>query len=196
MDPSTNARARGVTIRELTGADLPFLREMLYAALAWRPDPELPPFELVIDHPQVVIFHEAWGRAGYAGLVAEEDRRPVGAVWWRFFTADAHGEGFVDEAIPELAIAVVEDRRGRGVGRALLEAMHDLGRRRGVRRVSLSVEAENPAKRLYASLGYVDYEPDDDLGRMVLDLGGSGRRPVWRPSVRASPPAQASEEDR
>jgi ribosomal protein S18 acetylase RimI-like enzyme len=163
-----------VTIRELTEADLPFLREMLYAALAWRPDPELPPFEVVIDHPQVVIFHEAWGRAGDAGLVAEECGRRVGAVWWRYFTAAEHGEGFVDEETPELAVAVVEDRRGRGVGRALMEAMHELGRRRGVRRVSLSVESENPAKRLYASLGYVEHEPEDDLGRMVLELGGRG----------------------
>ncbi len=159
-----------LTIRELTSDDLPFLREMLYAALAWRPSPELPPFELVIDHPQLAIFHAGWGREGDAGLVAEEEDRRIGAVWWRFFTDAEHGEGFVDEFTPELAIAVVDGHRGRGVGRALMLAMHDLGRRRGIRRVSLSVDAENPAKRLYAALGYVDHEPGDDLGRMVLEL--------------------------
>jgi GNAT superfamily N-acetyltransferase len=158
-------------VREITGDDLPFLREMLYAALDWRPDAELPlPRELVLEHPQVVVFHEDWGREGDAGFVAEEDGRPVGAVWWRLFTAERHGEGFVDERTPELAIAVVDGHRGRGIGGVLLEAIHEHGRRAGVARVSLSVEPDNPAKRLYARFGYVDYEPGDGLGRMTRAL--------------------------
>jgi hypothetical protein len=93
-------------IRELTEDDLAFLREMLYAALDWRPDAELPPIEFVLAHKQVVIFHDGWGRAGDTALVAEEERRPVGVVWYRFFTEAEHGEGFVDEDTPELATAV------------------------------------------------------------------------------------------
>lgn len=157
-------------IRDLASDETWFLREMLYAALAWRPGAELPPPEWVLAHPQVVVFHEGWGRAGDTALVAEEQGEPVGLVWCRLFTDEAHGEGYVDEQTPELAIAVAEGHRGRGIGLRLMEAMHERGRRDGITRLSLSVDAENPARRLYERLGYVDYEPDDGLGRMVLEL--------------------------
>ena len=158
-------------IRELRGDEIGFLREMLYAALDWRPDVELPPAEWVLAHPQVVVFHEGWGRAGDTALLAEQEGRPVGLVWFRLFTEEAHGEGFVDKRTPELAIAVVEELRGRGIGEKLMAAAHERARRDGVERLSLSVDAHNPAKRLYERLGYVEHEPGDDLGRMILVLG-------------------------
>ncbi|MGW7072581.1 hypothetical protein ACWGII_29645 [Streptomyces sp. NPDC054855] len=43
----------------------------------------------------------------------------------RFFTEDEPAYGFVHADIPELAIGVVADWRGRGVGRALLRALAD-----------------------------------------------------------------------
>jgi GNAT superfamily N-acetyltransferase len=162
-----------VTIRELTEADLPFLRQMLCEALLWSPRRRR--FRrlgrLVLRLKIVAIYHRGWGRAGDTGFVAEENGRPAGAVWYRFFTEEEHGDGFVDPQTPELAIAVVEGHRGRGIGRRLMEAIHARARQDGVRRIALSVDAGNPARRLYARLGYRDYEPGDGKGRMVFDLG-------------------------
>lgn len=157
-------------IRELQAADADFLGAMLIEAVYWDPAKERLPTEFLLAHPQLTIFHEGWGRPGDTGLVAEVERTPVGVVWYRLFSEAEHGEGFVDEQTPELAVSVVDGHRGRGIGRTLMEAIHERARSDGFERISLSVDADNPAKRLYARLGYVEHEPDDGLGRMILTL--------------------------
>jgi ribosomal protein S18 acetylase RimI-like enzyme len=157
-------------IRDLAPGEESFLGEMLFEALFWRPEARRPPLDVVLAHEQAVIYLAGWGRPGDAAVVAEEEGRLVGAAWYRFFTEDEHGHGYVDDETPELALAVAAGYRGRGVGRALMDAIHERARRAGLARVALSVEPDNYAKRLYESLGYVDYEPGDGHGRMLLAL--------------------------
>jgi ribosomal protein S18 acetylase RimI-like enzyme len=98
---------------------------------------------------------KGWGRPGDTVLIAVDDAFPVGAAWYRLFRRDLPGYGFVDEETPELAIAVVPSRRGRGIGEALLEALCDRARQDGYRALSLSVERENPALRgFYEAHGF------------------------------------------
>jgi GNAT superfamily N-acetyltransferase len=159
-----------VLIRDASPDDLPFLREMLYTAALWRPDGDRPPLEFALAHPQLVIYHQGWGRSGDTGLVAEVDGEPVGAVFYRLFTQAEHGHGYMDDETPEIAIAVREGHRGQGIGAALLTAIADRACRDGIKRLALSVDPDNPAKRLYERSGYVDHIPEDEHHRMLFDL--------------------------
>ncbi|HEY0226804.1 MAG TPA: GNAT family N-acetyltransferase, partial [Mycobacterium sp.] len=131
-----------------------FLWEMLIEAMSWRPgSPRL----TVADaraNPHIARYVQGWGRSGDAGTIAELIGRPVGAAWWRFFTADDHGYGFIAAEAPEVSIAVADEHRGRGVGTALLTALVARAGEQGLSALSLSVEFENPALRLYERLGF------------------------------------------
>ncbi len=157
-------------IRDLRLDETAFLRDMLFAALAWNPERRLPPKRLLLRLPQLTMFHKGWGRLGDVGLVAEDDGTRLGLAWYRFFTNERHGEGFVDEETPEVAVAVVDGHRGQGVGTALMEAIHARARAQGIRQISLSVDRDNPARQLYERLGYVEVVPDDEKGRMLVEL--------------------------
>src|SRR5574340_584921 len=119
--------------------DVRFLRDMLHHAYYWR---ERDPGE---EPGPVARYVKGWGRSGDTALIALDEGFPVGAAWYRLFRRDQPGYGFVDEETPELAIAVVPSRRGRGFGEALLEALCERARSEGHRGLSLSVERDNDA---------------------------------------------------
>ena len=160
----------GVTYRPLGPSEVEHVKWALYEAVAWDPERVLPPFELTIEHPELARYHRGWGRTGDIGVIAESGGAVVGVALCRLFTEDDHGHGYVDEETPELAIAVVEGQRGRGIGRQLMEELAVSARAAGLARLSLSVDAENPALRLYERLGYRELKRDDDGVRMILDL--------------------------
>ncbi|GAB2627771.1 hypothetical protein GCM10009696_36350 [Kocuria himachalensis] len=93
---------------------------------------------------------------GDFGWVAEAGKDAVGVVWAQYLPPDNPGYGFLAEDTPEVSLWVRDDWRGQGVGRALLRLVQDDARARGVPRLSLSVEAGNYAKKLYAAEGFVD----------------------------------------
>jgi ribosomal protein S18 acetylase RimI-like enzyme len=103
----------------------------------------------------VAVYIEGWGRPGDAGVIAEdEDGVPLGAAWYRRFTQAEHGYGFLAPEVPELTVAVAPQNRGRGVGTALLEALVERAEAEGAPALSLSVEDDNPALRLYERLRF------------------------------------------
>jgi ribosomal protein S18 acetylase RimI-like enzyme len=82
------------------------------------------------------------------------------------FPPDEPGYGFVDEETPELTIAIVPSRRGRGLGRELLEALLAQAREEGFERISLSVEPDNDAIHLYEQHGFA--KTGDRAGARVM----------------------------
>lgn len=104
-----------------------------------RPEEPYPPF-----------FTERTGPDHH--LVAELDGRPVGYVRLGHPTelaANTHVQQI-------RGLAVAEEARGAGTGRALVRAAVEEARRLGARRITLRVLGPNtPARRLYESEGFV-----------------------------------------
>jgi GNAT superfamily N-acetyltransferase len=144
----------GRVIRPADAGDFPFLRAMLFEAAHWRAGTPRPATEETFAHPALARYVEGWGRAGDAGVVAGEGGRRVGAAWYRLFSADRPGYGFVDARTPELSVGVLAHARGRGVGTALVHALLEQARGAGFEAISLSVEPDNPAVRLYERAGF------------------------------------------
>jgi GNAT superfamily N-acetyltransferase len=148
-------------------ADVPFLRDMLRHAYYWRwGSPE-------DDDVPAARYVEGWGRPGDAAVIALDEGFPVGAAWYRIFRRGAPGYGFVDESTPELSIAVVPSRRGRGIGDELLHALIDRARLEGYTTLSLSVEPDNPALKLYQRFGFEKVGETGGAWTMRADLRSS-----------------------
>jgi len=84
------------------------------------------------------------------GVVAERGGRIAGAAWTRIIPAYGH----LDSDTPELAVSLLPEYRGKGIGTKLMKALFDLLRKNGYKRTSLSVQKDNPAVRFYLRLGY------------------------------------------
>lgn len=160
-----------VTIRPASAADIDFLQRMLLIAADWRPDSTSRPMERMLTDPALAHYVVGWPRAGDFGVIGEDDQRqPVGAAWRRLFAADDPGYGFVAPDVPEVSIGVLAQARSRGVGRSLMAGLIAEARRRNIHQLSLSVEVDNYATQLYASLGFRPAREVDGSVTMVLDL--------------------------
>lgn len=147
---------------------------MLVAAAFWRPEGPSGSVTEVLSQPQLARYVTGWPRPGDLGVIALDEQRPVGAAWVRLMPASDPGYGFVEAATPELSMGVVQAWRGLGVGTRLLHALIAAAREQGLPSLSLSVEPDNYARRLYERVGF----------RQVNEVGGSLTMflPLQRPS--------------
>ena len=140
-------------IRPLQPTEFPFLREMFYTALH-VPKGAAPFPKSIIDTPELAKYINDWGRPDDIALVAETAQQLVGAVWCRVLKGKERGYGYVDEATPELSLAIQPDFRNQGLGTQLMQAAFVALQQKGFKQVSLSVDQDNKAVNLYYRLGF------------------------------------------
>ena len=137
-------------IRKIRPEEHNLLREFLYQAI-YLPDGVEPPPRSVVDLPELQVYVTDFGtRPGDYCMVAKAEGKVVGAAWCRIMEDYGH----IDSSTPSLAISLLPEYRGLGIGTRLLNSLLLLIRQHGYRRTSLSVQKENPALHLYQRAGF------------------------------------------
>jgi GNAT superfamily N-acetyltransferase len=160
--------AAGIALRPVADSDRDFLQR-LYRSLRWD---ELAPTGWSDEVKNAFLdgqfsLQDRHFRTAYAGaefFLVEQAADPIGRLYVHRTAHDLH----------LLEITLLPDRRGRGLGAALLAMLQDEVRAARAGRVRLDVFATNPARHLYARLGFVETNPDDALQ-------GPYRQMAWIP---------------
>jgi ribosomal protein S18 acetylase RimI-like enzyme len=155
-------------LKDALPEDYWFLREMLLLAANWREDERLE--QEPLSDPKVLGYVHGWGRPGDAGIISIINNEPVGVAWYRLFRKNEPGFGFVDEETPELSMAVRRDHRGVGLGELLLGELVARAKSNGYSSVSLSVEPDNPARKLYEKHDFKKFGESAGAWTMVKEL--------------------------
>ena len=153
-------------IRPLREEEMDLLKDFLYEAI-FIPAGVAPPDRSILARPELALYYEGFGaRPADQALVAAVDGRVIGAAWSRIMNDYGH----VDDETPSLAMALYREYRGQGIGTRLLKALLAELAGRGFRRVSLSVQKENYAVRLYRAVGFRTIRETEEEYIMVCDL--------------------------
>jgi len=138
-----------IQIRRLTAADAVAYREIRLAGLKSSPEAFGSTYETESVQP-LSSFSERLGRTAVFGAFRRTEILGIAGFVIRNGVKEAH-KGLL------WGMYVRPDARQAGVGRRLVEAVIDFARQR-VELLQLSVVSNNePARRLYARLGFVEY---------------------------------------
>lgn len=154
----------GIEFRPMKVAEYPLLADFLYEAIFLPPGVTPPPRE-VIELPELQPYIADFGKDGDFCLCAVQGTQVIGAAWCRYL----QGYGSVED-MPELAVSLLPSFRGKGIGTVLLEKFLESIKQRNLPGISLSVQKENPAHRLYERLGFEIVREQADTWVMVYHV--------------------------
>lgn len=161
-----------VCVRELRREEIPLLREFLYQAI-FVPEGQRPPAPDILDTPEFQVYLQNFGEEPHdCAFAAVAGEKVVGAAWARVMEDFGH----LFAGVPSLAIALLPEFRGGGMGTALLLGLLDGLRQRGEPGATLSVQRENRrAVGLYRKLGFEVAVEKEDEYILWKDLRGAER---------------------
>ena len=153
-------------IREIRTTEIPLLEDFLYEAI-FVPEGVAPPPKSIINNEVLQVYVRDFGLLpDDKCLVAEVDGKIVGAIWSRIMEDYGH----IADRIPSIAISLYKEYRNQGIGTELLGQMIQLLRWEGYEKVSLSVQKENYASRMYLKAGFEVLRETEEEYIMVLNL--------------------------
>lgn len=139
-----------IFIRPILPEEVQALDDFLYEAI-FVPQGIDPPPRSIIENDDLQVYVRDFGDSPHDHcLVAESEGKIIGAVWARMMDDYGH----IDNQTPSLAISLFKEYRGQGIGTQLLRQMMDLLSQKGYGQVSLSVQKENYALRMYQKAGF------------------------------------------
>lgn len=137
-------------IRTISEGEESLLQDFLYQAV-FVPEGVPAPPKSIISQPELQIYITGFGtKKDDIGLVAEVNKKAVGAVWVRIMNDYGH----IDNATPSIAVSLYKDYRGLGIGTALMKEMLRILKDRGYKQASLSVQKANYAVNMYQKTGF------------------------------------------
>lgn len=151
--------ANNIIYREMRPSEYAQLENFLYEAIFIPEGVALPPRD-IIYHPELYMYIDDFGNkpADHA-VVAEINGQIIGAAWARIMNDYGH----VDDNTPSLSISLYGQYRGKGIGTQLWDKLLTNLRGAGFQQVSLSVQKNNFAQKLYRRSGfYVVKENEED----------------------------------
>lgn len=154
------------TIRKIKESEYNVLSDFLYEAIFIPEGVKAPPRE-IINQPELQVYISDFGKhTGDYCLVAESDKKIVGAVWVRIMNDYGH----VDNETPSFAISLYSDYRNRGIGTALMKSMLDLLQAENYKQASLAVQKANYAVKMYKNVGFEIVNENEEEYIMVCKL--------------------------
>lgn len=153
-------------IRPIKKSEIILLTDFLYEAIFQKDINNLAP-RTIIQDSSLWIYIDGFGtKKDDHCFVAELDGKIVGAVWVRCIKAFGH----IDDAVPEFAISIYPQYRGKGIGTKLMKRMLEYLKSEGYSYTSLAVQKDNNAVKMYKQVGFEISGENDEEYIMICRL--------------------------